>query len=166
MKPTALFSLLVMTLAPLAAISGCKDNDLWGELPAEVSQFITQYFPNSSIDSFTSSATTYHVRIADGPGLTFSHNCLWEAINGYGLPLPKVLLFDQLPPALYSYLEETDNLGSVFSIERERNMYSVVLLSTTLHYNVSTEEITSDQTGATAYYHYDSAFGSRSFHVA
>lgn len=155
MKPTALFSLLVMTLAPLAAVSGCKDNDLWDELPAEVSQFITQYFPNSSIDSFTSSATTYHVRISDGPGLTFNRECRWEAINGYGMPLPKVLLFDQLPPALYSYLEGTENLGDVFSIERERMTYSVVLLSTTIHYNVATESITSDQADAKTEHKFD-----------
>jgi hypothetical protein len=58
------------------------------------------------------------------------------------MPLPQVLLFDRLPPSLYSYLEETENLGNVFSIERDRTTYTVVLLNETLSYDVATEQIT------------------------
>ncbi len=74
--------------------------------------------------------------------MTFDHECEWEAINGYGMPLPQVLLFDQLPPALYKYLEETDDVGSVFSIERDRTSYTVVLLDSTLIYDIKTQQIT------------------------
>lgn len=143
MKLKSLFVMILMAVTTaVGTLSGCKDNDLWGELPSEISQFITQYFPNSNIDSFSESTNTYHVRINDGPGLTFNKDCEWEAINGYGMPLPEVLLFDQLPPALYSYLEETSNLGSVFSMERDKASYTIVLLDTTLHYDIDTEEIT------------------------
>lgn len=147
MKFKSLFkSISASIIVMLGMLSGCKDNDLWGELPSEISQFITQYFPGSDIESFSQSATTYHVRISDGPGLTFDRSCQWETINGYGMPLPQVLLFDQLPPALYTYLEETTNVGSVFSIERDKSSYTIVLLDDTLHYDVSTQLIT----GATA----------------
>ena len=146
MKLKSLFVMILMAVtAAVGTLSGCKDNDLWGELPSEISQFITQYFPNSSIDSFSESANTYHVRISDGPGLTFSKDCEWEAINGYGMPLPEVLLFDQLPPALYTYLEGTSELGSVFSMERDKATYTIVLLDTTLSYDISTQEITGSQ---------------------
>ena len=143
MKVKTLFSILIMVVTPLTAVmSACRDNEPWGELPSEFSEFIAQYFPNSGIEDFSESATTYHVRIINGPGLTFNKKCEWEAVNGYGMPLPQVLLFDRLPPSLYSYLEETENLGNVFSIERDRTTYTVVLLNETLSYDVATEQIT------------------------
>ncbi|MDE5594983.1 MAG: hypothetical protein K2I89_05360 [Muribaculaceae bacterium] len=143
MKLKTLFVTIILAVtAVTGTLSGCKDNDLWGDLPSEISQFITQYFPSSDIDSFSESSNTYHVRLKDGPGMTFNKNYDWETINGYGMPLPEVLLFDQLPPALYSYLEETSNLGSVFSMERDKASYTIVLLDTTLHYDIETEEIT------------------------
>lgn len=147
MKFKSLFAVAALAVSIIiGSLSGCKDdNDLWGELPAEISQFITQYFPNSSIDSFSESANTYHVRISNGPGMTFNKDCEWEAINGYGMPLPEVLLFDQLPPALYTYLEETSELESVFSMDRDKASYTIVLLDTTLHYDISTQEITGTQ---------------------
>lgn len=142
MKLNALFNILMMTVTPMIAIlSSCKDNEPWDQLPTDISQFITQYFPNTSIENFSESPTTYHVRISNGPGLTFNKDCKWEAINGYGMPLPQVLLFDQLPPALYKYVEETENLNSVFSIERTSTTISVVLLDSTLYYNIETQEI-------------------------
>ncbi len=130
----------------LLIIGSCKDSEPWDELPTKISDFVTQYFPNTGVESFTESTTTYHVRMSNGPGLTFNKNYEWEAINGYGMPLPQVLLFDQLPPALYKYLEETNNLGNVFSMERNKASYTIVLLDSTLNYDIQTQEITgSDQ---------------------
>lgn len=143
MKLSTLFNFLMMAVTPLMVIcSSCKDSEPWDQLPIDISQFISQYFPNSGIDSFSESPTTYHVRITNGPGLTFDKDCDWEVINGYGMPLPQVLLFDQLPPALYKYLEETEDLNEVFSIERNRKTYNVVLLDSTLYYDIQTQEIT------------------------
>ena len=145
MKITTVFNILLMAVTPLVAmISSCKEDRLWDELPVDISHFISQYFPNSSIENYTASPTTYHVRITNDPGLTFDKDCNWEAINGYGLPLPEVLVFDQVPPALYKYLEETESLGSVFSLERDARTYTVVLLDSTLTYNISTQEISGD----------------------
>ncbi len=48
MKLKTLIGLLMMALTPFVAmLSSCKDNELWEELPEKISQFITQYFPNS-----------------------------------------------------------------------------------------------------------------------
>ena len=138
-----LITLMILLLSSLSAgLSSCKDNEPWGELPEKISQSITQYFPNTGIDSFSESPTTYHVKVKNGPGLTFNKNCQWEAINGYGMPLPQVLLFDRLPPALYEYLEETENLDSVFSMERTSVKYTLVLLDSTLNYDIETQKIT------------------------
>lgn len=132
----------IFIAAILLIFGGCKDSEPWNELPDKISNFVTQYFPNTGIESFSESTTTYHVRMSNGPGLTFNKDCEWEAINGYGMPLPQVLLFDQLPPALYKYLEETENLGNVFSLERNKATYNVVLLNSTLTYDIQTQEIT------------------------
>ena len=68
MKTNPLVNILVMAVTPLmAVVSSCKDADLWDELPTEISEFISQYYPNSGIDSFTDSSTTYHVRLSNGP---------------------------------------------------------------------------------------------------
>lgn len=142
MKLNSLLNIVLVAVTPLiAVVQSCKDDEEWGRVPHDIAQFITQYFPNSDINTFSESPTTYHVRIADGPGLTFGKDYSWEAINGYGMPLPQVLLFDQLPPALYKYLEETDNLNDVFSIERDKVNYTVVLLDSTLIYNIASQQI-------------------------
>lgn len=130
-----------MTVTPMIAVVSCHDSQLWDELPTDIAHFITEYFPNGAIDSYSSTPTTYHVRITDGPGLTFGKDCRWEAINGYGMPLPEVLLFDQLPPALYQYLEETQSLDQVFVLERNAREYTLVLLDSTLTYDIATEVI-------------------------
>lgn len=137
---TGVLALLILVLPPF--MQGCRDSEPWDEVPSQIAKFITQYFPNEGLASITESSDTYHVRLDSGPGLTFDKNCEWEAINGYGMPLPKVLLFDQLPPALYSYIEESGNSGSVFSIERDSEAYTVVLLASTLSYDVETGRIT------------------------
>lgn len=144
MKLKILSAMLIMSLSPLMALmTACKDNEPWNELPEKISEFINQYFPNSEIDSYSESAATYHVRITDGPGITFAKDYSWESINGYGMPLPQVLLFDQLPPAFYKYLEETNNLGEVFSLERDNTTYTVVLLDSVLVYDIESEQISS-----------------------
>lgn len=152
MNRKSLFSILlaILVIPMAAALVSCHDSDseLWGEMPKKISDFVTQYFPNQQVDSYSESSSTYHVRLKDGPGMTFDKNQDWIIVNGYGMPLPQVLLFDQLPPALYNYLDETQNLDSVFSIERDSVSYKIVLLDSTLTYNVDTEEITSSDATA------------------
>lgn len=96
MKITIVFNVLHMAVTPLMALfSSCKDEQPWDELPVDISRFISQYFPNCGIESFTTSPTTYHIRISNGPSLTFDKDYRWESINGYGMPLPEVLLYDR-----------------------------------------------------------------------
>ncbi len=144
MKLPSIFNILMMAVTPMLAIVSCQTNRLWDELPLDISRFINEYFPNGAIDSYSSTPTSYHVRISDGPGLTFGQNYQWEEINGYGMPLSGVLLFDQLPPHLYKYLEETSNLDQVFVMERTSRIYTIVLLDSTLTYDISTQAISSD----------------------
>ncbi len=71
------------------------------------------------------------------PGLTFGENYGWTAIDGYGMPLPQVMLFDQLPPRLYAYLQDSQQqLDSVFGMERDSKRYVLTLLDSTLTYDI------------------------------
>lgn len=136
-----------LTVAVLVAaavgsvLSGCHHAELWEELPPDISSFISQYFPNSELNSYTHTGTTYHVRIDDGPGLTFDADYKWTDINGYGMPLPQVLLFDQLPPKIYDYLQETEQLNAVFALSRDSARYTLTLLDQTLTYDIATATI-------------------------
>ena len=81
------------------------------------------------------------MRVDDGPGITFDSDYAWEIVDGYGMPLPQVLLFDQLPPKLYAYLQDSQQLDSVFSMERDSRRYTLSLLNADLVYDIKTEEI-------------------------
>ena len=54
------------------------------------------------------------------------------------MPLPQVMLFDQLPPRLYAYLQDSQQLDSVFGMERDSKRYVLTLLDSTLTYDIST----------------------------
>lgn len=57
------------------------------------------------------------------------------------MPLPQMLLFDQLPPRLYNYIQEMEELNGVFSISRDGDVYYANLLDTTVKYNVKTDAL-------------------------
>lgn len=135
-----LAGVMLSVLAWIAA--GCSHSDLWDEVPGPVAEFINQYFPYSQLNSFTETSTGYHVRIQDGPGMTFDATYAWVAVDGYGMPLPQVMLFDQLPPRLYDYIQETDQLNGVFSMERNADYYVLTLLDNSLKYTIDTGEMT------------------------
>lgn len=136
-------ALAAMACAVLMWVAtSCRHSDLWSEMPQEISSFITHYFPFQELQSFDKGASIYHVRIDDGPGLTFDSECAWIAIDGYGMPLPQVLLFDQLPPKIYDYLQETEQINSVFSMERDKMSYMLTLLDDTLTYYIDSGELT------------------------
>lgn len=119
----------------------CHHAEIWDELPQEISEFITRYFPSSELQSYTNNAGSYHVRIDDGPGLTFGATYQWTDIEGYGMPLPQVLLFDELPPKIYQYLQETEQLNAVFAMRRDATRYTLTLLDNDLMYDIATGEL-------------------------
>lgn len=148
--------LRAMAMTVLAAVFcvlpvSCDNSELWDEVPGEITTFINQYFPNSALESVTHTGKSYHIRIKNGPGMAFDTDYEWTDVNGYGMPLPQVLLFDQLPPRLYDYLQETEQLNAVFSMSRDGDKYTITLLSSSLQYDTSTGQLTgSDASGGAA----------------
>ena len=129
-----LYAALLLAVAMAAVFPSCHKNGLWDELPGSISSFIVQYYPGSDISSYSYGSGGYNVRLKDGPGMIFDKDYNWVSINGYGIPLPELLLFDQFPPGLYEYLQETEQLDSVFSVSRSKGHYTLSLLASTLGY--------------------------------
>lgn len=135
-------NIAILMAALILPICGCNNGDLWDDLPRKIASFVSQYYPGASVKDYTVTSDTYHVRLADGPGLTFDSDYNWIAVNGYGEPLPQVMLFDCLPPALYEYLQTGSLTGEVMSMERTSRLYTLVLMDTTIYYDVDTGKIT------------------------
>ncbi|MDE6452570.1 MAG: PepSY-like domain-containing protein [Muribaculaceae bacterium] len=139
MKPLSI--ILIAITAMLAP--ACSDSDVWDSVPPKIATFLNRYYPNSELASCTRTGSDYRVRIKDGPGITFDAACEWTAIAGYGELIPQVLLFDQLPPALYEYLQQTATTADVYSLERDRTTYTVGLKNTSVVYDIATGTVRS-----------------------
>ena len=137
--------LWIWFLLPLAFLAGCSSNDLYEDMPREIQSFVSQYYPNSQLERFTSSEATYTVILKNGPTMVFDSDCQWTKVDGNGSVLPQVLLFNDLPPALFSYLQETENTDSVFCITRDSAAYTVKLLTRLLTYDIATGDITGQE---------------------
>ncbi len=137
------FFVAFVAMCALVLAGACSDEgESVGSLPQPIAKFVSEYFPGMAVNSFTTGADGYHVRLSDGPGLTFDANYNWEVVDGYGMPLPQMLLFDQLPPKVYEYLQGTEALNGVFSVARTSTYYTVTLLDSTLRYTIRTGELT------------------------
>ena len=127
----------------MSAMPSCHDNDVDNEIPEPVSAFITRYFPFSEMDTYTQSGSTGFVKIKDGPGITFGGkpDYSWIEINGYGVPLPQILIYDQVPAQLYQYLEEMESTEAVYIMHRDRKAYTLTLFDSTITYDIATGKV-------------------------
>ena len=137
LSPTYILVALTLLIA-----WGCN-NEVWDSVPPKIGRFLNQYYPNAELTSCDKTGSDWRVRIKDGPGLTFDASLEWIVIAGYGETIPQALLFDQLPPALYGYLEETQVLNGVYSLERDKERYIVGLQNTSVVYDIDNGDIRS-----------------------
>lgn len=137
--------LLASVIAALT-LSACSHEE-YDKMPNEIATFVSKYWPDPNIESCTNpGGESWVIIIKNGPTLTFNSSCDWTSINGNGLPLPSIVMFDQLPPKLYDYLESGEFLSQTFSIVRTPRMYTVTLLTQTVTYDIATETIRQETT--------------------
>lgn len=125
-------------------LCGCSGNDAYDEMPRKVQFFISQYWPNSEMASYNTTATGSVARIFHGATITFDTDGEWTSVDGNGVTLPPTFLFDQLPQPLYEHLEATENTSSVYAATRNAPVYTVRLATRTLTYDSATESLTGD----------------------
>lgn len=131
----------------LSITYACSSNDLYDDMPRAIQSFISQYYPNSQLENVTSTDSGYVVEVKNGATIKFGLNYKWTEVNGNGNVLPSVLLFNDFPPDLYDYLQETENTNSVYKVIRNSTTYTVELLNMTLYYDIASGEITSNEAG-------------------
>lgn len=136
----AFASEILIIISIIMPLTGCSDGK-WGDLPSSIANFVSEYFPSSSVESYSENNGQYYVKIKNGPSIKFDGTYAWCSIDGEGATLPQVLLFDELPPALYQYLEGTESLNSVYELNRDARQYEVGLFDTALTYTIATGEI-------------------------
>lgn len=129
-------------LTALLTFWACSNNDEYNEVPSPILTFITQYWPNPVIAEYNQTSNNeYIVEIKDGPGFEFNEEYIWIKVDGNGLPLPQVFLYDQLPNVLYEYLESGSYLNEVIVIEKSDGVYSLELVDCKIAYDTVTEKI-------------------------
>lgn len=145
MKKYAALTIMVLTLI----LGGCAKNDILEGLPEKISDFIEEYYPGQSVSyaDFVNDGS-YRVRLKNSALLTFGKENSWKSVNGYGNTLPQMFLFDQLPPALFQYLQEMEVVNGVYGVSRDNRIYMVALLNRSIIYNIEDGSITIPATGA------------------
>ncbi|MCM1036658.1 MAG: PepSY-like domain-containing protein [Bacteroides sp.] len=134
---------LIYLIALLPLLAACSDDGGdYDALPRTISTFVSQYWPDPDVESYTKPRPgVYVVIIKNGPELTFDASYQWTRIDGCGMPLQQTLLYDQLPSPLYRYLEECEYTGQVFLASRTPRRYGLRLLTDSITYDVATATV-------------------------
>lgn len=122
-------------------LAGCANNS-WEEVPSTAYDFCMKYWPEYAIESYSNSDGVQTVVIKGAATVYFNQSSQWIRIDGNGGTMPTMLLWDQLPSALYTYVEQVDALEAVYGMARSSSAYEVTLSDQTISYDVSTGEIT------------------------
>lgn len=131
---------LIIFFATIFAVASCE-NDVWNELPSPVANFFTTYFPGQEVSSYSTSENGSVASVSGGVTVTFNKDNSWTDVNGNGATLPSIFLYDQLPPKLYNYLQETEATSGVYKVTRDCEKYHIELKDTYINYTISTAEI-------------------------
>lgn len=117
----------------------CSDS-LWNELPSPISTFITTYYPNSSISSYDEKTDEYYVTIKNGASLVFNSNYDWIEINGNGVPIPQIFIFNEMPK-IFQYLEARELTSDLMEAVNEPRTIILTFTDFRLEYIKETGEI-------------------------
>lgn len=136
-------NILMLVMIGVLVVLGACSSDASEELPSAVSRFATQYFPGLGVKSYQQLKDGgCIVQLSGGPTLTFDSEDRWLEIDGNGSTLPQVLMYDQLPPSLYEYLQGTEQQSEVYEVKRDRYYYKLTMFDTVITYDISTGKIT------------------------
>lgn len=140
--------ILILSLALYLPFSqSCTSDTELDRQPEAVQKIIEQYYPGVGVSSSAWQGKVYVVKLRSGVIFNFNTDFDWTSLNGVGSILPSVFLFDQLPPALYEYLQATESVNSVYRVDRDKDGYVVELQSNSVVYDTETGTITIPASG-------------------
>lgn len=129
--------LLAVVLTPSCSDKGVDINDL----PEAVAAFVTKYYPGVAIDRYSNSTQSCTVVLRDSATLKFDGKRQWTIIDGNGATLSQMLVYDQTPENLYTYLEEIGATDGVYKMERAKGKYGIWLYDSYFEFDVATGKI-------------------------
>lgn len=135
----------VLTVMLLALAGQSCANDAWEDVPSTAYDFCMRYWPEYAIQTYGNMDGVQVVVIKGAATVYFDQASQWIRIDGNGGTLPPMLMWDQLPGPLYSYLQEIDAVRAVYGLARNSSTYAVTLATQTVSYNVETGVITGSQ---------------------
>lgn len=133
--------LLLPAILMVLLLGACSSSNVWDEIPTPITSFIEQYYPGSGVKSFSQTTDGYKVKINNGASLSFDEEYHWTFIDGNGVRLPEVLVYNQLPPALFNYLQGIEQQGEVYAINRDKTYYKLTMHDTVITYEIATGKI-------------------------
>lgn len=140
---------ILLIFATLPWLAACDAEDGFNTPEQKIQQFVSQYYPGTPIDN-ESTLTDGEIQVVlkNSATILFDANGSWLSVDGNGVVLPSVLLFDQLPGKLYDYIEEMEATDGVYRIFRNSTIYTVTFLDSAIQYEIasgSISYITSDR---------------------
>lgn len=138
-KGTMFKTKYLTTAISILMLIACGDT-LWDELPSPISTFITTYYPNSGISDYEEENATYYVKIKNGASLVFDSNYDWIQINGNGVPIPPIFIFNEMPK-IYQYLEARELTSDLMEAKNEPRTILLTFTDFRLEYIKETGDI-------------------------
>lgn len=123
----------------ILVLIACGDT-LWDELPSPISTFITTYYPNSGISNYKEKDDNYYVTIKNGASLVFDNNFNWIQINGNGVPIPQIFIFNEMQK-IYQYLEARELTSDLMEAKNEPRTILLTFTDFRLEYIKETGDI-------------------------
>lgn len=97
------FTLLMVSVFCLSAISGCKSVVTFEQLPTEAQTFLTENFSASPVSYAVKECNEYDVVLTDGTEIEFNGKGEWESVDMNHGAVPATVLAT-LPPSIVSHL--------------------------------------------------------------
>lgn len=137
--------LIMLRHRPIIAILGlfilmACSSTVWDDVPTPIKEFISSYWPGASVSTYDERNGNYYVTIKNGASLVFDSNYQWTSINGNGVPVPSILIFNEMP-RVYQYLEARELTSDLMSAENNPRTIILTFTDFILEYNKETSEI-------------------------
>lgn len=131
---------LRLLLPLLLAISACGST-LWDDVPEPIRQFISTYWPGVTVSDYQENTDgSYQATIKNGASLAFDSNYQWTRIDGRGVPLPPILIYNEMP-TIYQYLEAREQTSDLLLAVSSPLTITLTFTDFTLQYDKSTSAI-------------------------
>lgn len=129
----------IIAIIGLLLLMACSSS-LWDEVPQPITKFIAEYWPGATVSSYNERSDNYYVTVKNGASIVFDANYQWTKINGNGVEIPSILIFNEMPK-VYQYLEAREQTTGLMAAENRPRVVILTFNDFILQYNKDTSDI-------------------------